>query len=297
MAAYNRRCDIPALRRVAHRVRLWLEDIAFEIVLLYGDHIECNCDEDAKYGYSGDLPSGPQARHVKQLKAVLGHMLQEGHENLLDQYFNLQNLAIGEDLLPDTLNQLSSIIHSPQRTVSPRGLTRLWIPLSDLFEGEVDFSHEVLQDLTHLEVLDSYSYGMPWWEEGNNYGQLKKLRCLTFADFFPDIISKCLEECESLELIIVLFVGDEEDIPFLEDVPKARRKIKPDGTIEEVPEDRVVFITRDELYKANHCWDGDWVRGALGAEDLWARGEKIVAERRVKKTFDLMDPFLESKNI
>ncbi|KAF8652776.1 hypothetical protein AX16_004168 [Volvariella volvacea WC 439] len=80
------------------------------------------------------------------------------------------------------------------------------IYLEDLFQDvEINFKHEVFQDLTHLEVMDDGDSAAFQWEEGNNYSCPPKLRYLAFSNVptHKEVIRDCLEECEGLEVLIL----------------------------------------------------------------------------------------------
>ncbi|KAF8656650.1 hypothetical protein AX16_002455 [Volvariella volvacea WC 439] len=299
MAAYNdrNRGDILMLMRVARRTRSWLEPILYEIAIFTTSNGES--DEEPEYKFYRSFPRPPhisQMRYVRHLLLEAGGA-EEGDEDPNDpllQCVNLENFAMWGNLRPSVLKNLLALIHSPHRTV-PHGLLRLSGSLFKLFPNrQIDFNHEVLRELTHLDAVGHSSVSE--WKEGNNYACLKNLRylSLSFPDVYPrlkDTVRRCLAECPALEILLILLLdmigslgqfdnGESGFGGFMDELPKVRRKVRLDGTVEEVPEDRVVVYHHDEICLGDFSWVGDWVEGAVGGDDLWTRAEKVVKERR-----------------
>ncbi|KAF8650734.1 hypothetical protein AX16_005107 [Volvariella volvacea WC 439] len=144
---------------VARRVRAWLEPVLYEIVVLqrvFPQNYFRDPDVSFVYDYPY-LPAGQQRHHVKHLLIDERPSAKPGWEGFVPDCVNIQDLAVlsaGE--LPFTaLADLTSIIYSPLRSVSSRGLLRLTIHFSDLFpEGPIDFNHDIFKDLTHLRVMN-----------------------------------------------------------------------------------------------------------------------------------------------
>ncbi|KAF8661651.1 hypothetical protein AX16_001292 [Volvariella volvacea WC 439] len=281
-ALSDRRKLLPVLIQVAHRVRNWLEPLLDEIVVLQADSLH-NCPSSI---FPNRRPYYPQSSRRLHVKHVLGfggvpHASEPDWLSFLQGCYNLQSLAVWRDIIPETLSCLVSIIHSPLRTVSPSGLLRLSASLHQLFGPEhVNFNHEVLKDITHLEMLD-YSAQLAQWIPGNNPGCLKQLRYLSFASLgttgpFPlQYLNKCLEECEALEMIILS--GSRENERNADKLAKTRKMRKAEGTSIVVAEDRVVVVA--ELYTLRG-WYEDWYAGVEGNDDIWSKGERILRERR-----------------
>ncbi|KAF8650733.1 hypothetical protein AX16_005106 [Volvariella volvacea WC 439] len=290
MAALGRRCRLPVLMRVARRVRHWLEPLLFEIVVLPDSDSACYFDNGTTKLYC-DLrryPSGPQKLHVKSLMVEdLRGEFGPSWAEFVPKCYNLQNVALWYHHTPRNANvlaDLTMIVRSPSRTVCG-GLRRLSAMLAHLFPGgEVDFNHEVLRDLTHLQVLDHLGTNcLKEWREGNNFGCLRKLRYLYFEAYFPvETVKRCLESCEALELVAVheawgMYMGPPEAGP-KNGIPEMRRKVRPDGTVEEVREDRVVML---RMLPAG-MWITDWIKDAAGEDCMWTEAERAIEMYREK---------------
>ncbi|KAF8638230.1 hypothetical protein AX16_010535, partial [Volvariella volvacea WC 439] len=279
-----------------------LQPILYEVLAL----------EDSEYVYQprntySPYPSSDQFLYVKHLvlRPRRAHTPQEEiqvlsmvesielrWQEVILQCPNLQDVAIWceiPDPEPTLLSQLACILHSPLRTIGT-GLLRLSVALAELFSYEIDFNHEALKHLTHLEILDG---GDETFEEcysdKNNFGCLKNLKYLAFTDCFcvsRGIIKRSLIECKSLEVLVVGEVRDNDLEAFLEELPKSRRTIvgthehrvlrgEGPASIEEIPEDRVVV----NLPSGPKVWD-EWMRGGEEGIDIWTRAEKVVRQRR-----------------
>ncbi|KAF8652778.1 hypothetical protein AX16_004170 [Volvariella volvacea WC 439] len=284
MAAHiDRHKELRVLRLVARRVRSWLEPLLYEIVILQGALLY----QDTKsffYHHRPSYPSGSDRRHVKYLLVygISKTPAEPDWKELLPDCHNLQDLALWCHLISDTLAILTSIIHSPLRTAPP--LFRLSISLGALFpDGKVDFHHDVLKHLVYLDVLDHPSQ-LGGWVEGNNYASLKNLRCLAFAYFtsefsFPtEVLTKCLEECEALELMIL---PSRHDVKHnVSRLPKTRT-VRVNGTVKKVPEDRVVVYSGPT--GNGEGWGEDWYRGAERGVDFWSHSMEVVRRRRCRR--------------
>ncbi|KAF8650715.1 hypothetical protein AX16_005088 [Volvariella volvacea WC 439] len=281
IAAYNERSGIPTLQKVARRVKVWLEPILNEMYIVRTGGGAHWGDADAMFYYNHPLQLPDlQPHHIKHL--LVGFGTRPGAEYILQRCYNVQNLTVwGFGSL--TLDGIVELLHSPHRTVSPPGLLRLSAAMLSLFpERKVDFNLDILQDLTHLDVLDT-SFE---WQEGNNYACLKNLRYLAFqmiSNGISGIIQICLEECKALEVLLLYYSSWATDRRVAGQLPKVRRVVRSNGDVEEVEEDRVVIITQSDIFQGNYSWVDNWVRGATGDEDLWTRAEKTVEERRRRK--------------
>ncbi|KAF8643450.1 hypothetical protein AX16_009006 [Volvariella volvacea WC 439] len=244
------------------------------------------------------FPPANQRQHIKHLfldsaanhaHSVCGGKNQQDHMKIIPDCPNLQNLVVSCFVPQEMqlLDQLTSVLNSPQRTVAPpgSGLLRLSLSLSDLFpDDRVDFKHQVFSDLTHLEVVED---GLRVkWEDGNNYSCLKKLQYLSFTcDSFTDpscwdTLAKCLDECKVLKVLIIsdIHEGEERHVECQEKTSTLKRKVtNSDRNLVDLPEDRVVLDMSEADPK---FWEVGWVNGIEGGEDMWTRAEAVVESRR-----------------
>ncbi|KAF8647505.1 hypothetical protein AX16_006661 [Volvariella volvacea WC 439] len=279
----DRNRALPMLMRVARRVRDWLQAIVYDSIVLNDPSFYTT--SRSPLHHPPRFPSGPQTLYVRNLLVVRTFNKVESEPewgDFLPQCHNLQDLAIWTDIVPDTLSLLTSTIQSPLRTVRPCGLLRLSVSLANLFPGGLaDFNHEIFKSITHLEVLEFSRESGGQWIEGNNYGCLTSLQYLSAFSFDSDmpypkeILTRCLEECKALRVLILPFyAGGVEEV-------KTRRILESDGTICEIPDDRMVV--HGGLLIPNDMWSSTWYRGAIGGDDFWIQAEKTVQRRRWKR--------------
>ncbi|KAF8642964.1 hypothetical protein AX16_009294 [Volvariella volvacea WC 439] len=295
IAAHNdRQKTLPALMLVARRVRHWLQDIVYDTVIL--GELGFYRDSRSPIHQPPRFPAGPQTLHVRNFLITNSHQ-KDSEPNwvyLLQKCHNIENFAmwcyINDGL--DVLSLLTSAIHSPLRTVVPHGLLRLSASLMDLFpDARVDFNHPILKDVTHLESLDFLGELEGRWVDGNNYACMPNLRYLFIFSFecdvlrFFEVLGRLLEECKTLELLILPDNVDDVQIHVDALLQRTRRIVQLDGTVEHVQEDRVV------IYRGPFTPRGvteDWYEGATGNDDMWTHSEKILLRRRRRRELEML---------
>ncbi|KAF8642961.1 hypothetical protein AX16_009291 [Volvariella volvacea WC 439] len=180
---------LPALMKVAHRVRNWIKQVVYDTVVLEDEDY---LTSQTPWPHSLRFPSVPEAY--------------------------------------DALSALTSAIRSPLRT-------------------RMDFHHDIFESITHLEFLNFLGETNGQWVDGNNYGK----------EAIFEFLGKLLEECKSLEILIL-----SEDFDFEEHVNtllhNTRRLLRSDGTVE----------------------------GVTGENDMWAHSEKILQRRRRKRALEMV---------
>ncbi|KAF8646642.1 hypothetical protein AX16_007141 [Volvariella volvacea WC 439] len=275
---------LPALLLIARRVHAWLNPIRYEIMAIC---VEDYCRDFPKpFSHHRRIqhPLGPQGALVKHLLFDTDDHSGFDWDGFLPTCYNLQTLALWSDStgrLVHTLQNLTSAIFSPLRTISPPGLLHLSASLVGLFPGgAVDWTHPILKDITHLDVLD-HPHVFGEWKARNNIAFLRNLKYLAFGDIheehpFPlEFLTKCLGRCKSLELLIL----PNEDIVSQNEaaLPQKIKILDSNGRVKLVPEDRVVI---DDKLNTFEGWVADWCRGSSGGDDIWTRCERIVEQRR-----------------
>ncbi|KAF8647523.1 hypothetical protein AX16_006645 [Volvariella volvacea WC 439] len=284
MAIHNDRdSTLPTLLLVARRVWFWLQQYAFETVILR---------QPAFYDRSKSplsrplhIPPGPQqALFVRNLLVSTEPRSNSEPDwtTMLPYCHNIQDFAVWCEIPKDVdaLYLLDCAIRSPLRTVSPNGLVRLSASLNELFPGGLaDFHHPIFQHLTHLDVFDFPSESAAEWVEGNNYACIPNLRYLSVAGWDIEcpvdeplkVLRKCLEECKLLEVLVFQrSVNCQKDVK----IYHTRRS----NTVQEVPEDRVVLA--EDRFTERGGWSTNWYRGQTGGEDFWDDAEKLVRKWR-----------------
>ncbi|KAF8649076.1 hypothetical protein AX16_006023 [Volvariella volvacea WC 439] len=284
--------SLPALLRVARRVRDWLQGIIYETIVLKDSDFYKR--SKSSLHHPSRFPSGTQLLYLRKL--LVSHMdnAAESEPNwweLLSQCHNIQDLAIWSMSPPpadDTLSTLSSLLISPLRSVTPHGLRRLSMSLVHLFYScQTSFNHEVFKDITHLEVLD-FPKGCEW-KEGNNLACLQNLQYFSIGtvDYIglhagplspTGFLRKCLKECKALDLLILSEAAKWEGVEEL--LKDFRWVVASDGTVEETPGDRLVIYY---LPGISGAWSRVWYRDTIGEDGMWGQSKKIVERRRWKR--------------
>ncbi|KAF8661652.1 hypothetical protein AX16_001293 [Volvariella volvacea WC 439] len=181
-----------------------------------------------------------------------------------------------------------SIDTDAHRKISPpgSGLFYLSAHLIELFpDKRIDFKHEIFKDLIRLDVIDIIEDIM--WERENNLCYLKRLRYLSFVEFYDGevmawlaLFLNILKECKGLTALGVCDVSRPDDLlVLLEDGLKGFKVVQETGDKIPgylVPECRLVINPRG----GSGNWVGDWVNVVEGRESLWTAAEDIVLERK-----------------
>ncbi|KAF8661634.1 hypothetical protein AX16_001276 [Volvariella volvacea WC 439] len=269
LAARNsKKREIPTLMLVARRVHTWLQPVLFETLDLSADREKNPLNPSIPY------PTSHQMHYVRSLFISPGFKLATDEQKLryrpdfrtvVSQCPNLQNFAILYGSPSNLLSQLVQVMHSPYRTVSPpgTGLLRLVMSLYQLFpEGKVDFGHEVLKDVFHLEVMDEDKINYDW-KRGNGYSCMKKLRYLVLEACRIDVVRLCLEECPELKVLTVQ--NPTHTFEEYEELLETTRENRKWNVVTEVGDPagpRMVFrrITNHDVYDPE---EGDWPEDIL----------------------------------
>lgn len=199
--------------------------------------------------------------HRKQIHIVLEH------------FVNLKNIALWLSWEGDDENVWRAL----GKELRPQ---RFSCQIEEFFGGgirgdpliKIDFGHPFFSRLTHLDVLDSVGARALW--KG-----LESLPCLTHLSFAASVgrifsfdilepvksfLSKMLEECPTLEVILFFHSDLQDDTRVL---------------------DRVLTPQRDPRYvvlPAPRSFHDDWEAPFLGQSDVWLRAEEKVREQRAK---------------
>ncbi|KAJ6589598.1 hypothetical protein B0H19DRAFT_1104232, partial [Mycena capillaripes] len=146
-------------------------------------------------------------------------------------------------------------------------LQRLTIDLSSLFRCgavtrdsalEVDFSHPLFSQITHLHLLDFHESG---WECWQGLAQLPRFThlAITHRQIANSVYRGVLAHCKSLEVLIYLNAHHPQ--------------IGPDI----LADPRFVMFSLKEFR-------GDWEKGAWRGDDYWAACEILVKKRQSGET-------------
>ncbi|KAJ7342807.1 hypothetical protein DFH08DRAFT_235803 [Mycena albidolilacea] len=265
-AAAQNRSIIPTLVLVAHRVRVWLEPLLYNVLLF-----------DAVPNITGILDS-IRTKPALFLTSAVRHVLMYSSPDSLDTEtlvkflescsgittLSLIGVITGPRLLPALGN-----MHIRRLSVDVRqlfGLDKDVYGRDDSTELEVDLDHPLFGAVTHLDLFDEVDIED---EEPEQLAWLlqdpSKLPALTHLAFNtqpnPLVLQKLLTRYPQLHVLIVAFNAKEEDLAA--------------GYMEEltIADLRLVVATYANYYI-------DWELGARGGDDLWVRSEEFVSRKR-----------------
>ncbi|KAJ7711007.1 hypothetical protein B0H16DRAFT_1629875 [Mycena metata] len=139
-------------------------------------------------------------------------------------------------------------------------LQRLSIDLFDLFGGDTELRIPPCEELpfTHITHLDILGLVSP--ELWPVFAMLPRLTHLCFSDvYLPDAIRAAFDLCERLELLVVIWIYQEDRSGGEEQ--------------SEITDPRLCIIDCEMVYQ-------DWELGARGGVDFWRQGEQMVEMRR-----------------
>ncbi|KAJ7763012.1 hypothetical protein B0H16DRAFT_1528478, partial [Mycena metata] len=262
-AALCRPVGIPALMLVAWRVKTWVEPLLYRTIVLWPTHRFASMPE--RIDRQPTFLRKPLIQVIKSKPASFFHdsvrhlMIPEVPENDTEGQFILSACTGVEDLW---IYQLPPYLLPFTRNLP---LRRLHCGLTELFVSkDVDFTHPLFANITHLELIDS-----PKEFDQEKWSGLALIPNLTHLAFnglnFLSLWAVLLDQCRSLRLLVCLVGSSHSEVI----LSLAARQDD-----ERLPRDpRFVVMQCEEFEK-------DWQMGAHTGEDYWARGEAVVAKHR-----------------
>ncbi|KAJ7016883.1 hypothetical protein C8F04DRAFT_1158935 [Mycena alexandri] len=257
MAAYSRPLSIPLLMRVAHRVKIWVEPLLFQVLVL-SRHL-CLDGTYIPYTYpfaDDDDFSGIQSHPPSVLRDSVRHLLLYRMPGTVSEFILSASSAV-EDLWISTAGPIGFLLPF----IGVLTLQRLYCDVKALFalQTKIDFEHPLFSRLTHLELFDQNAT--------ESYFALALIPHLTHLAFnvtgFLTISVALLETCKSLRVLVLLMLTRSA----VSDIAKHPAL----GQLSEDP--RFVQMFCSEFV-------GDWQAGALTGNDYWSRAEDFIARRR-----------------
>ncbi|KAJ7888467.1 hypothetical protein B0H13DRAFT_2277407 [Mycena leptocephala] len=243
-AAYLHPETIPTLLLVAQRVREWIEGIRFETVTSTGTLSTCPIRVLKEVIQLNSKPAS-FFRGVRHLNLFF-----EGPEDIpeiLSACSEIQHLAVVRYAVPlSTIPSLAAL--------KPRRLS-LYLKHFNSFDLRPMFTF-----VTHLDTLDSLPF-LPNDNIAHWLSFMTLLPALTHLSLRRgfDMTRDVLARCKKLEVLV-----------FMHTTPKARQHLV------SVNDYRFVHMFLLLFWDRVH----DWVTGANGGIDFWARAEAFIAKKR-----------------
>ncbi|KAJ7342758.1 hypothetical protein DFH08DRAFT_962804 [Mycena albidolilacea] len=256
-SAAQNRSIIPTLVLVAHRVRVWLEPLLYNVLLFDAVPNITGILDSIRTKPAPFLASAPRVAGHGDAGEIPGIVLRDHRALAL-------GIITGPRLLPALGN-----MHIRRLSVDVRqlfGLDNDVYGRDDSTELEVDLDHPLFGAVTHLDLFDEVDIED---EEPEQLTWLlqdpSKLPALTYLAFNtqpnPLVLQKLLTSYPQLHVLIVAFNAKEEDLAV--------------GYMEEltIADPRLAVATYANYYI-------DWELGARGGDDLWVRSEGFVSRKR-----------------
>ncbi|KAK7027834.1 hypothetical protein R3P38DRAFT_2940459 [Favolaschia claudopus] len=240
------------LLTVCHRVHSWVEPLLYRVLLVSG--------------YLAPALLALKLKPAAFKKTAVRHVFIESYkgeiqaQDLLAELTGIESLVIDgydtEELLPalDTMH-----IRKLNLCLPGRGLT-----VSEW--ARVTLSRSVFLTVTHLELFYEPDDEEPLsWEDWSTLASLPTLThlCLS-SDLADGIFQPAVKNCQSIQVLIAGFWDSylrDDAIEFVENLVVKDSRV-------------VVMIIPGPTFKQ------DWVLGARGGNDFWARAEAFLAGKR-----------------
>ncbi|KAJ6593219.1 hypothetical protein B0H19DRAFT_1365351 [Mycena capillaripes] len=134
---------------------------------------------------------------------------------------------------------------------------------------QIDFTHQLFERITHLELLNYYAKPADLDRDRDRWAELARLPALTHLAFynaiFVSMALRLLQTCASLVVLVLKFHG--ENPGTLVDARPDAQKLAKDSR----------FVIMDRRSKDPV---GDWQVGAYTGRDFWTRAEEWIGKRR-----------------
>ncbi|KAF7369467.1 hypothetical protein MVEN_00276400 [Mycena venus] len=261
-AAYTRPLSIPKFMLVAWRVKIWLEPLLFQTIVV---------SRRREHDLLADTES--LRDHPTFQPHILLPIIQSAS-------FPFPGASVRNLLVPWISNKDAAVILSACRCVenlwiNPTGgelfhliedlpLKQLYCNVEDIFgpQRQIDFTHRLFANITHFEVFDGFVFKSVHPELWTGIALIPHLTHLGFNDEgLVDTWLTLLTSCKSLRVLVVL-------------EPGLRTLIAghPDEQI----------LAKDPRFVAMGCEfeTKDWRLGAHTGIDYWSRAEDFIVRRR-----------------
>ncbi|KAJ7900550.1 hypothetical protein B0H14DRAFT_3852369 [Mycena olivaceomarginata] len=258
MAAYSRPLSIPCLMLVARRVKIWVEPLLFQVVVL--SRHQCLDKTFIPYTYpiaDDDDFSSIQSQPTSVLRDSVRHLLLLRVPKTVAEFIVSASSTV-EDLWISTAEPIAFLL--PFIGILP--LKRLYCDLKELFahKAQIDFGHPLFSRLTHLELFDQ--------KATDSYFDLALIPYLTHLAFnVPGLLHMSLtllKTCKSLRVLVLV-------------------TLMPGHLSEMIVKREVLWqLSEDPRFVRMFCLEfvDDWKTGALTGSDYWSRAEDFIMQRR-----------------
>ncbi|KAJ7452942.1 hypothetical protein FB451DRAFT_1521162 [Mycena latifolia] len=269
--AHADKSAIPTLLRVCHRVHTWLEPLLYRVLAIRADSDDVFSRVESVLN---SRPAGFLQNAVRHVFLWIKPERRIREQSLLWHCSGITNLWIAGEFDPEFLPALNRM-----------RLEKLALDLP--FPSSLRLDHPLFLSVTHLDL----------WTEGpveswDCYSSLASLPVLTHLRFTEPIASiwlpRVIAECP--QVFVIHIVVDE-----VEDISDVFAEI-----LLTITDQRVVVTELPD-------YTGDWMAGARGGDNMWARAETFLAHKRsgeIPRTFTrlsrrhmlLIDPPKNNRN-
>ncbi|KAJ7478543.1 hypothetical protein FB451DRAFT_185198 [Mycena latifolia] len=243
-AAYRHKRTIPALLLVCRRVHTWIEPLLYRVLTINSD------DEKLLSTLESMMQSRPAAFFQSAVRHIfLWHSTASARrKRFLEHCAGTINIYIVGNFPADFFPALSHM-----------RLQRL--ALTGPLPPHLGLDHPVFLSITHLDIWTDPAEldGSDRWESWAHLASLPALTHLALSEEVAyAILPQVIGECAHLRVMLIL--------------TRSSRFHAFPSTLT-VTDPRVVVTPLGDF-------DADWTRGAWGGDDMWARAENYVAQKR-----------------
>ncbi|KAJ7452883.1 hypothetical protein FB451DRAFT_1282326 [Mycena latifolia] len=236
---------IPTLLRVCRRVHTWLEPLLYSV-------LEIRHSDDTL----SIVESVINSRRASFLQNAVRHVFlwvkperSTREQNLLWHCSGITDLYIAGNLNPEFLPALSKM-----------RLRKLALDLP--FPSSLRVDHPLFLSVTHLDLCSPPISSEESWDSYSCLASMPVLTHLRFTEPIASVwLTRVIAECPKL-LVIHIVLDEVEDLS---------------GVFAEILltiTDQRVVVTQMSDYTA------DWIAGTRGEDNMWARAEKFLAQKR-----------------
>ncbi|KAJ7463578.1 hypothetical protein FB451DRAFT_1264943 [Mycena latifolia] len=250
--------SMPALLRVARRVKVWIEPMLYLVLSITRDTGRpLQISLGAVHRVMDEKPAAFFHRHLQFLNGFTADEIID----ILSACKNTVNLDIsGVARAPSLLPLLGQM---PLQRLSAN------LPPPFPSPGGIDFSHPLFSQITHLDVS---MFHMPWGTWATGLALLPQLTHLSFHHPHPphSACQHILQGCERLQVFVLLY------------------RVQYYVALNLMAREQLATDPRFIMLSVESASD-DWVVGARTGEDFWVRAEALLKEKTGKTNLNVLD--------
>ncbi|KAJ6602881.1 hypothetical protein DFH09DRAFT_1019985 [Mycena vulgaris] len=257
-AVLHPRC-MPALLRVARRVKIWIEPLLYRVLCIRVSSSQfspCQLSANQFRTLMTTKSADFFQEHVRHIRFA-GYCIPQDIIEILAVCTNVVDICMWDP--PYTPSLLPHL-----RALALRRLSTVLNPLFPAPGPGIDSADPLFSRMTHLQVYDEPHIS---WDRWNGLALLPQLTHLVFEDMLvpTSFCQHLLATCKSLQVLVLLCSTNAH----LESCAQDRAELADDP--------RLVLLAISNIHT-------DWEAGARRGEDIWTRAEALIKQRRAGET-------------